>query len=256
MTNTLTSNVVQHSVVRETANYSVFKTLAWNRDLKRSLIDKLKASMTAEGFASYAPILVNANMEILDGQHRFVAAQELGISVKYMVVDVDTEIDALILMNTNKLPWSPDDFAKYFATKGNPYYQGLVDFAKRHKVSCGIAYTFIHGTHIHASRAEATAYQQGKWNYTIEDLQQAEKDITATARVLELLNMPFRRTTYRALITLSKYTGFEWERMIDKAMKYRDRAYTCSSLKGYIQMFLDIYNFKARIDSVLHIGER
>lgn len=256
MTNTLTSNVVQHNVVRETANYSVFKTLAWNRDLKRSLIDKLKASMTAEGFASYAPILVNSNMEILDGQHRFTAAKELGIGIKYMVVDVDTSIDALVLLNTNKLPWTPDDFAKYFATKGNRYYKSLIDFAKRHKISCSIAYTFIHGTHIHNNRTEAAAYQQGKWSFQNEDLQRAEISLTAVTRILELLDMPFKRNTYKALLTLSRAKNFEWKRMIDKAFKYRDRAYPCSNTKGYVQMFLQLYNFKARTGTLLNIGEK
>lgn len=254
MNDTLTTKVVQATTILETMEYSVFKQVSWNRKIKRSLVDKIKKSMVSEGFASYAPILVNDDMVILDGQHRFIAAKELGIPVKYMIVAEDTKQDALILMNTNKLPWTPDDFAGYYAAKGNPYYIGLVDFATRHKVSCGVAFTFIHGSHIHNSRDCATIYQQGKWSYTVEAMQQAEKDMCAIVKILELLNMPFRRTVYRALISLSKTPGFSWERMIDKALKYRDRAYPCSNLKGYVQMFLDLYNFKARTDSVLNLG--
>lgn len=59
-----------------TTDYNKFNTFMANRDVSRTHISSLKASIKRHPEILEAqPILVNENFKIIDGQHRFIAAQ-------------------------------------------------------------------------------------------------------------------------------------------------------------------------------------
>ena len=63
----------------EEPDYSQFKYLGGNRDITHS--KKLLESITQNGYFN-VPILVNENMEIIDGQGRFEALKMLGLPIR------------------------------------------------------------------------------------------------------------------------------------------------------------------------------
>lgn len=63
--------------------YEMFKYLPYNRNLDH--VKKIINSIEKIGFIP-TPIIVNENMEIIDGQHRFTACKELGLPVYYVIV--------------------------------------------------------------------------------------------------------------------------------------------------------------------------
>ena len=214
------------------SDYGAFKMLEFNRELHRGTIERIKVCMAEVGFLPIHPIIVTKDYEIIDGQHRFVAARELGIPFYYMITDGATDTaKAMIVSNTNKRSWSPD------------YYIGLLDFAKRHDIRTGVAMSFISGHAVNHTKSVTKMFRDGLWCYTMDEMQRAEICFAGVLRIIELTNLPFRGSVYKALVKMSATKGFDWDKMIDKVAKYRDLIYTPATTAGGIAMFAKVYNF-------------
>ena len=73
------------------------------------------------------PIMVDADMRIIDGQHRFYACKELGLPIYYVVKnDVDPE-QAMITLNQTSKKWEMMDWLRYRANKNGGCYKMLLD---------------------------------------------------------------------------------------------------------------------------------
>ena len=80
----------QIAVVYEEDDYSVFKRLEGNRTVLSNRLKNLIESF--RGGEILNPIVVNKNMEIIDGQGRFEARRTLGLPIVY-VIDPDATIE-------------------------------------------------------------------------------------------------------------------------------------------------------------------
>lgn len=98
-----------------TKNYDEFKLLSLNRHLDRRHINELKNSISKNGYLMSNPIIVNKDMEIIDGQHRFIALKEQGMDVPYVVLDRD--YDTIIDLNTTQRKWQIQDYINYYCEK-------------------------------------------------------------------------------------------------------------------------------------------
>ena len=58
-----------------TREYSIFKTIEGNRNISLLHLNRLRESMLEKHL--FTVIVVNENMEIIDGQHRFTISKEL-----------------------------------------------------------------------------------------------------------------------------------------------------------------------------------
>lgn len=226
------------------SDYGAFKMLEFNRELHRGTIERIKLCMAEVGFLPIHPIIVTKDYEIIDGQHRFVAARELGIPFYYMITDGATDTaKAMIVSNTNKRSWTPDDYTNYYAKLNNPYYIGLQDFAKRHDVRTGVAMSFISGHSVNYNKSVTKMFRDGLWCYTMDEMHKAEICFAGVTRITEIANLPFKGSIYKALIKMSATKGFDWDKMIDKVTKYRDLIYVPATTAGGIAMFAKVYNF-------------
>lgn len=226
------------------SDYGAFKMLDFNRELNRGIIERIKLDMAEVGFLPIHHINVTKDYEIIDGQHRFVAAKELGIPFYYMITDdtIDTA-KVMIVSNTNKRSWTPDDYTHYYAKLNNPYYMGLLDFAKRHDIRTGVAMSFISGHAVNHTKSITKMFRDGLWCYTMDEMHRAEICFAGVMRIIELANLPFKGSIYKALIKMSATEGFDWDKMVDKATKYRDLIYVPATTDGGIAMFAKVYNF-------------
>lgn len=95
------------NVVFSSTNYDMFKFLDANRKLNVRNYSKLINSMKEEQLE--IPVIVNEKFEIIDGQHRFTAAKELGLPVYYMIRK-GYGIDQVKRANMVSSNWSKEDF--------------------------------------------------------------------------------------------------------------------------------------------------
>lgn len=115
--------------IYETTDYSAFKKLRGNRDLRS--VDKIIESIRSVGYI-VSPICVNEKMEIIDGQNRLAALQILDLPVHYYIVK-GIGIEEARQMNIGQTNWRPIDYIQSYAESGNPNYQRLLLLCEKHK---------------------------------------------------------------------------------------------------------------------------
>lgn len=113
-----------------TKDYSIFKRLAGNRDIPESRISKIVESIQTIGWV-HNPIIVNENMEVIDGQGRLTALQRLKMPVEYIIAEGAGNKEC-IYMNMNMVNWALPDFIKSYAEQGNENYQRLLSLIENY----------------------------------------------------------------------------------------------------------------------------
>ena len=113
-----------------TRDYEGFKRLKGNRDISNKRVAIIKDSISQVGYISN-PIIVNENMEIIDGQGRCEALRQLDLPVEYRVVD-GLGITECRAMNLKPTSWSIADFVKSYAEYGNENYIRLKNIADKY----------------------------------------------------------------------------------------------------------------------------
>jgi len=120
------------SKLQKTTDYKKFKFMKGQRPVNMTCPESkaLLGSMKDYGFLPSFPIMARPNgspttLEIVDGQHRFVIAQELGLPVYYVIDSSDVNVT---LVNKAQRKWSPNDYAESYASQGIDSYQTLMDY--------------------------------------------------------------------------------------------------------------------------------
>lgn len=116
---------IQNFVVCSTKNYGLFKILNSNRSIKKRNVEKLmKSFKITKGMMISKPIIVDKELNVIDGQHRLAACKELGIPVHYVITN--DSIENIPLYNTYQEKWGMEDYVNYYATKNNENYIRLL----------------------------------------------------------------------------------------------------------------------------------
>jgi len=131
-------------ILRET-DYSKFKVTKLNRELDKSQILKVKNSISEFGYLEYNPVIVNPEMEIIDGQHRFEACKALKLPIIYAIEKGRTD-KIMIGLNTTQKNWTIWDYIEHYAAKWVKWYMYFLDFKKKHNLKTTVA-TAILTTH-------------------------------------------------------------------------------------------------------------
>lgn len=226
-------------------DYDKFNLLEYNRNLDRNQINKLKESISIHGYLSSNPIIVDQKLNIVDGQHRFVACKDMGLPIVYEVIDNST--DMIIDLNTTQKKWSLKDYVNYYAIKEkNENYARLNNAIKE----CNTTYDVI--ITIAYRRATAGSISQeikaGKLKFNREDEIRTLETYAKIKDIATYLRLKTGGKFAAALCILSQEKNFRWERMLTQSYKYPTLAYPCRTTEEYKKMFTDLYNFNSRTD--------
>lgn len=105
---------------------SIFKTLDGNRSVADGRVDKIVSSIQKVGFIQ-SPIVVNENLEVVDGQGRLEACKRLGLPIPFIKVK-GIGIEECLSMNINQKNWTMTDYINSYAARGNENYQRIKVF--------------------------------------------------------------------------------------------------------------------------------
>lgn len=128
--------------IKSTTTYDKFVMLEQNRDIIPSHVKHLKKSFKTRNFMQYLPILVDENLNVIDGQHRLLAAKELGIPVYYMIVS-ELEHKDIITFNATSRRWNMGDYLKYWVHAGLPDYIVMKDFVEKYGFNLNITIAIL-----------------------------------------------------------------------------------------------------------------
>ena len=114
-----------------------------NRDVNRSSVNKLKESMEKWGVLTAITVTkYRKRYFIVDGQHRFTAAKELGFIMPAIVVPKES-LNVIIDLNTIQKNWSLQDYANFFSTNDDKELAGQYTTLKEILETTGLNYTAL-----------------------------------------------------------------------------------------------------------------
>lgn len=131
--------------IQSTQDYTLFKRIKGNRhpESNSGHIARLRAAIEADPQAiTYNPLIVNEKMQVIDGQHRLVVLQELGLPVYYIKVP-GLRLGNVQLLNALSKPWSPMDYARSYAELGNENYAIYIDFKEVYKLNHDVLINYL-----------------------------------------------------------------------------------------------------------------
>ena len=115
--------------VYETSDYSKFKRFKGNRDI--ACAKRIIESINKIGYIPN-PIIVNEKFEVIDGQNRLFALEELGMPVQYYVIQ-EIGIEEARALNLGRTNWKPIDYIESYAESGYESYQALFELINEYK---------------------------------------------------------------------------------------------------------------------------
>lgn len=144
--------------IHNSKNYDSFHLIEGNREVSLSHVNKLICDVSFPKKFHTCPIVINDQGHIIDGQHRFMAAKELGLPI-YFILDPSAQRTDIRDRNKNQMPWTAKDYI-FFYSKHIKDYEYILDLKKNHKVP----YTLIF-----AAIKYFGGYKHIKFSYELKD---------------------------------------------------------------------------------------
>lgn len=216
-----------------------------NRPVNRQHVEALKASMETYGFLDMHPISVTPTGSVMDGQHRYLAATELGIPFVFIVTTVDS-MDPVAVAGRIHDSWNVQAYLHYYATLGVPDYVTLREYMENHSSVNLSVFLRIFGSD---RQSHSQKYKDGLFVWPgVED------QGWVVLEMVEKLAMTVRWAKHvgclGALRKLVAMPGFDKDIFLKRLSTQRDRLYGCATTAGYLEMFLDVYNYRASANRI------
>jgi len=185
------------------------------------------------------PILVNEDMEVIDGQHRLLAAKKTGVSIYYIIVK-GYNLEQVKALNLNQKNWSNTDFLNSYADMGIESYVYLRQFMNRHLFDLRTCLTLNNCYQV--VKNETSDLKKGLLK--IGDIKKAE----LYAEQLKMLK-PYhkiRRRFSTVMIQIFKNENFVFSEFISKLKLQPTALVECANAQQYKDLIEQIYNYRRR----------
>lgn len=237
-------------VVSQTKDYDQFKVLVGNRKPNELHIRRLMSSF--QDHYLFSPILVNEEMQIIDGQHRYQAAKRLDLTINYIVVP-GYGLEEVQILNTNSTNWTKADYLKAYCDQGLEPYLKMRDFMLKFP-EFGVAVSELILTDASSDAVDyklvdqeivkLRSFQNG--HLVIPDLEKSYETAEKVMMFKPYYAGFFRRVFVSTLITLFKNENYFHEEMISKLKNQPSALTNCSNVGQYKLLLEDIYNYRRR----------
>lgn len=101
--------------MKSTKDYSIFKEFSSNREVDPKHVNRLVKAIQKKNLLYVNPIIVDAYMRVIDGQHRLAAAQILQVEIFYIESTVDRR--DISVLNSNQKNWNAMDYINYYTVE-------------------------------------------------------------------------------------------------------------------------------------------
>lgn len=226
----------------KTNDYSAFKSREDNRSIDRAHVNRLIMSIQARNLLDMAPMQVDENMYIIDGQHRLAAARKLNVDIWYEVVK-NSKPEDIISMNISK-SWGINDFFNYYVANKFPEYMKLEEYIKKNQINLRLGIVITSGrNHENSSEFRLGQYKfEGEQEVETLDLCHQTVDYIKKMNGFSLYASSNR--FWMALIKLVRHENFQMEKWITNLSRMVHKFGPKVSQGDYLDMFMNCYNWK------------
>ncbi len=236
-----TDNIINY--IYSSFDYSKFRLVFGNRELKRTKVIKLRDEMKQNNRVTSYPIIVNSNFQIIDGQHRFVALVELGFEICY-VVDDTFDIKSIAKSNTMPDKWKSDNYLSAYRELGIASYDTFANFMETYDTNFTVTLVLFYGKFTGGLYRD---FAEGKFKAT--NLNRAVKWIKKVHEFKKhIQDIHKDRHFVRAILNCFLHPKYNHTRMISK-MKLKGHLLTKSTSRiDYLRQLEAMYNWHAPED--------
>jgi hypothetical protein len=239
--------------VFQTKDYSLFKILKANREINRSAVEQLKRSFQQAYLIS--PITVNEKHEIIDGQHRFKAAMELGLPINFIIAK-GYSLPEIQKLNTNTKPWGKKEFLHSFSESGYSEYQKMVKFMQDFPdFSLSTAEALLTNNSKGANNKKEIVLSDGTrvklrlfdiGLFEVDDLDLAYNNAQKLMQIKPYYD-GYRKTYFAgAMIRVFRNPEYDHQQMIARFKSNPGMMEDRSNIDDYLIIIEDLYNFRSR----------
>lgn len=233
-------------MIFKTKNYEMFIFRADNREkIDQVHVQKLVESIKSRNMLDLRPICVNEKMEIIDGQHRLLAAKLLNVEIYYQQ-DKTLKAEDIILMNVSKA-WGTSDYLNFYCEHGYSEYIKFKDFMKRYNLNLKVGLNIAMGQkHINFEQ-----FRKGEFHFHEETLSSQIEICWETIDYIKKLNGFSTYTSssrfWRALLKIIRHPDFEVDKWRLNMKRMIDHFAPKARTEDYVQTFSNVYNYKTHI---------
>jgi hypothetical protein len=240
--------------VYKTSDLSIFKQIDGNRVPNLQHIKRLADSIRVYGMKCN-PILVNERMEVIDGQHRLMAAKEAESFVYYIIVN-GYSLNEVHTLNLNQKNWTKKDFVEGYANMGITSYIKLKSFIEKNDdytfESC-VSFCNNTSTGSGNNSLSRLKYQNTISSGIIEDGTYIGKDFQLAQdwankiRMIKPYYSSYNRSSFvGTMITLFNNDNFDFNEFMHKLRIQPTALIDCANREQYKTLIEDIYNYRSR----------
>ena len=231
-------------------NYSKFTLFDNNRDINEPHVEELIASMRKSG--QLMPVVVTPDKEVIDGQHRLKACEELGVPVGY-VINVKATSKDIAIMNNTQMGWKNKDFLKHYSHRSHnnsAEYNKIKKFDKDYPLPfhtkimllSGMSYQ---GTARSGNRGPMPLFRSG--DFKVIDLPKAKE---VAEQLVELKGIVPQLVSINrfciSFIRISTLEHFNFELALKQMEKNHDKFIHCKNQESWDFAFVEAYNYNLK----------
>lgn len=242
------------SKIQSTTNYSRFKFMDGNRIVNNARVKKLVRSIKRKDMLAQFPIVCMKNdvgLYIMDGQHRYTAAKQLGKPIHF-VETKGLSIADVASTNSAQRGWSPSDFVASYATLGNQDYITLRDFVAEHGLPVTFVAAMLAGRTLERGGNISAHIINGTFHVTT--LHFANRVAGALRGIAPFFPASKDRSFVIAIARLLEVKAFSITRFIQRLETQTTKLVKCASWDQYVDLVEEIYNYRARKDDIVSLS--
>lgn len=236
------------SEIKKTKDFSMFKKHENNREIDQGNLRRIKSSINITNLLKYRPILVDAQMRIIDGQHRLEAAKALGLEIYYQV-QADAYHEHIVLLNTNQKNWQIEDYVNYYISRGNKEYLFLKEFAQENDIRLSTAFKLLKNH----NEGDRKKFKEGKLEFSKDEKYSEVKEALQSSVIIidkcknYLVSNPLFLNSIKfkkALVQFLLNKEVDFNIFVNKITYKAQSIHPCASIVEYTLMLGEIYNWK------------
>ncbi len=226
--------------MHKTSDYSKFNLLPYNRDICRKHVDILKQKILCCNELESNPIQVTKDFEIINGQHRFTAAQELRLPFFYVIIEPFAP-ESLLHSNFAKA-WTIENYIKFYAVRGSNEHQKIIDYSAKNNLSLAQCFTLLTGSarsfnvptaKIEPYRLEVLDLTLKTINYLLINIDPYEKKPISVINTSKFI---------QSLFSLLFKGVVDVERLSEQLVKFHYKITGRGKVSEFFTLFSEIYN--------------
>ena len=231
--------------IQKTNRYGQFSLSDLNREVNETHVRELMTSISEANLLEFSPIIVNREMEVIDGQHRLEAAKRLKLDIYYVVSNSATIKETRLLNRANK-SWQLLDFVKSYAFSGNKEAQILAQLIETYNLQVTVAMDLARAGITNKDKCDTKALRRGQ--ILIGDIIEIHKIGEQMMKLQKYVNStkPLKsRTLLRAIKHLSD-VNVNFDTLIEKLDESGWKINPTPNYRDMLRQFEDIYNYKIK----------